>query len=74
MKLKGELCALRRKLSQRVGWTIALDAVGIVLLYGIVLFNSHERSEFTSLFTSIFTSIFTSFLTSNLTPFFTSLI
>ena len=50
MKLNRELCATRRKLSQQVGWTIVLDAVGIVL------FNSYERSEFTSILTSNLTS------------------
>ena len=34
MKLKRELCASRRKLSQQAGWTIASDAG---CLYGIVL-------------------------------------
>ena len=33
-KLKRELCASRRNLSQQAGWTIALDAV---CLYAIVL-------------------------------------
>ena len=50
MKLNRELCATRRKLSQQVGWTIVLDAVGIVL------FNTYERSEFTSILTSNLTS------------------
>ena len=50
MKLNRELCATRRKLSQQVGRTIVLDAVGIVL------FNSYERSEFTSILTSNLTS------------------
>ena len=50
MKLNRELCASRRKLSQQVGWTIVLDAVGIVR------FNSYERSEFTSILTSNLTS------------------
>ena len=50
MDLNRELCASRRKLSQQVGWTIVLDAVGIVL------FNSYERSEFTSILTSNLTS------------------
>ena len=50
MKLNRELCATRRKLSQQVGWTIVLDAVGIVL------FNSYERSELTSILTSNLTS------------------
>ena len=54
MKLNRELCATRRKLSQQVGWTIVLDAVGIVL------FNSYERSEFTSILTSNLTSDLTS--------------
>ena len=53
MKLNGELCALRRKLSQQAGWTIVLDAD---YLLGIVHFNFHERSEFTSILTSFFTS------------------
>ncbi len=53
MKLNRELCASRRELSQQAGWTIALDAV---CSYGIVHFNSHERSEFTSIFSSYFTS------------------
>ena len=34
MELNKKLCATRRKLSQQVGWTIALDAV---CPYGIVL-------------------------------------
>ena len=42
MKLKRELCASRRKLSQQAGWTIASDAG---CLY-----------EFTSIFTSTLTS------------------
>ena len=58
MKLNRELCATRRKLSQQVGWTRVLDAVGIVL------FNSYERSEFTSILTSNLTSDLTSDLTS----------
>ena len=51
---------LNRELSQQAGWelstacwTIALDAV---ILFGIVHFNFHERSEFTSIFTSSLTS------------------
>ena len=58
---------LNRKLSQQAGWklcalrrTIALDAV---FLFGIVLFNSHERSALTSILTSLLTSK-TSFLNS----------
>ena len=59
MELNRELCATRWELSQQAGWTIALDAVcsyAIVCSCGIVHFNSHERSEFTSILTSILTS------------------
>ena len=49
MELNRELCATRKELSQQAGWTIALDAV---CSCGIDHFNSHERSEFTSIFTS----------------------
>ena len=46
--------ALRRKLSQQVGWKIQQSPKAIVLCATL---NSHERSEFTSIFlTSIFTS------------------
>ncbi len=51
MKLKRELCASRRKLSQQAGWTIASDAYMVLSFY-----NFHERSEFTSIFTSSLTS------------------
>ena len=51
---------LNRELSQRAGWklcvlrrTIVLDAAYII---GIVRFNSHERSELTSIFTPSLTS------------------
>ena len=53
MELNRELSTLCRKLSQQAGRTIVLDAAG---LFGIVLFNFHERSELTSTFTSILTS------------------
>ena len=53
MELNRELCASRRKLSQQCWQDDSLDAAS---LFGIVLFNSHERSELTFIFTSIFTS------------------
>ena len=53
MKLKRELCASRRKLSQQAGWTIASMLAAYMVLS---FYNFHERSEFTSIFTSTLTS------------------
>ena len=53
MELNRELCASRRELSLQAGRTIVGDADN---LFDIVRFNSHERSELTSIFTSSFTS------------------
>ena len=55
MKLNRELCALRRELSQ-LCWQDDSCWGDAYNLFGIVHFNSHERSEFTSIFTSSFTS------------------
>ena len=53
MELNRELCTSCQKLSQQAGWTIVLEAA---VIFGIVLFNSRERSELTSILTSAFTS------------------
>ena len=50
MELNRELSTSCWKLSQQAGRTIVLDAA----MFGIVLFNSHGQSEFTSIFTSFY--------------------
>ena len=51
---------LNRKLSQQswleVKHFVLDDSFGCCMAYGIVHFNFHERSEFTSILTSILTS------------------